>query len=84
MKTRYLLGLFLIISGGLSAQTSYFSDDFDPIGGGLTQNNLWTTQVVSASTSGYDWYHGDFSGDAYAKVSNYNNTTGFNEAIRHG
>jgi hypothetical protein len=75
MKTLYFLALSLFVTGTLSAQTVYFSDDFDPLGGGLTQNNLWTTQVVTASTSVYDWYHGDFSGDAYAKISNFNGTT---------
>ncbi len=83
MKTFYTALITCLFFGGVSSQT-YFSDDFEPstgAGGSLTNNNAWTTQVVSASTSGYDWYHDDFSSDAFARVSNYNSGTSTNEAM---
>ena len=83
MKTFYTALITCLFFGGVSGQT-YFSDDFEPstgAGGSLTNNNAWITEVVSASTSGYDWYHDDFSSDAFARVSNYNSGTSTNEAM---
>ena len=74
------LTIGLILYGGLNAQT-YFSEDFEPAGGSLTQNNAWTTQIVTAHPDGYDWYHDDFGGDAFAKVSNYNATISSNSPL---
>ena len=73
--------LFILCFGISSFAQTYFSEDFEPSGGTLTQNNAWTTQVVTAHPDGYDWYHSDFSGDAFAKVSNYNNSTSSNSLM---
>ncbi|MAP01450.1 MAG: hypothetical protein CMD01_01355 [Flavobacteriales bacterium] len=73
--------LFILCFGISSFAQTYFSEDFEPSGGTLTQNNAWTTQVVTAHPDGYDWYHSDFSGDAFAKVSNYNNSTSSNSPM---
>lgn len=76
-KTIQILGL-VIAFGNLNAQT-YFSDDFDPEPGTLTQNNAWTTQVVVPSTSSFDWNHDGYMGDGYARISNWNGSG--NEAL---
>lgn len=84
MKTLYTTILACTFIGFLNGQT-YFSDDFEPgsgAGGSLTNNNAWTTQVVVASTSGFNWIHDDFGGDAFAEVSNYNSTTSTNEVMQ--
>lgn len=68
-KLYFLLGAAFAFNA--NAQT-YFSDDFEPAGGTLTQNNAWVTEIVIAHPDAYDWFLDDFGGDAYAKVSNYN------------
>ena len=71
MKTK--LTLFVLALGFNAIGQVYFSEDFEPSGGTLDQNNAWTTQIITAHPDGYNWYHSDFGGDAFAKVSNYNN-----------
>ena len=79
MKTK--LTLFVLAFGFNAIGQVYFSEDFEPSGGTLDQNNAWTTQIITAHPDGYDWYHSDFGGDAFAKVSNYNNTTSSNSPM---
>jgi len=84
MKTLYSTILACMFFGGATGQI-YFSDDFEPgpgSGGSLTNNNAWTTQIVVASTSGFNWMHDDYSGDAFAEVSNYNTSTSSNEVLQ--
>ena len=80
MKNTLTILVSFFLYYGISAQT-YFTEDFEPTGGSLTQNNAWTTEIITAHPDGYDWYHDDFSGDAFAKVSNYNATTSTNSPM---
>ena len=80
MKNTLTILVSLFLYYGISAQT-YFTEDFEPTGGSLTQNNAWTTEIITAHPDGYDWYHDDFSGDAFAKVSNYNATSSINSPM---
>lgn len=80
MKTTTTLFLIICICFASYAQT-YFSEDFEPIGGTLTQNNAWTTQVVVPHPNGYDWYPSDFNGSAFAKISNYDAVTSANSDL---
>lgn len=80
MKT--ITTIILTLSFGFySIAQTYFSEDFEPAGGTLTQNNAWTTQIITAHPSGFDWYHSDFSGSAFAKISNYDNATSSNSPL---
>ena len=78
ITTTLLLIIFTCIH---SFSQTYFSEDFEPIGGTLNQNNAWTTQIVTAHPNGYDWFHSDFNGSAFAKISNYDNTTSSNDPL---
>ena len=80
MKNTLTILVSFFLYYGISAQT-YFTEDFEPTGGSLTQNNAWTTEIITAHPDGYDWYHDDFSGDAFAKVSNYNATSATNSQM---
>ena len=74
--------LLLIISTCIhSFSQTYFTENFEPIGGTLSQNNAWTTQVVITHPNGYDWYPSDFNGSAFAKISNYDNATSLNSDL---
>lgn len=65
MKKLYTLIGAALVAGSLSAQI-YESQDFETSLAG----NGWTTQLPTANDS-TDWYQDDFSGNSYAKISNY-------------
>lgn len=69
---KILLPIFIcLLTLPLMAQT-YMEDDFE--GGALDANNAWTSQVVIASDTGFDWILDEFSGNSYAEMNNYNGT----------
>ncbi|MDB4710164.1 choice-of-anchor J domain-containing protein [Flavobacteriales bacterium] len=73
--------ILLICSFFYSYTQTYFTEDFEPVGGTLNQNNAWTTQIVTAHPNGYDWFHSDFNGSSFAKISNYDNATSSNDPL---
>jgi len=76
MKRLYFFATFVLCAATLSAQT-YFEDDFE--GGSLTANNAWSSVVISASASNFDWILNDFDDNFYAYMNNYNGSG--NEAV---
>lgn len=83
MKKLYALLAIFVSGGTLSAQT-YFTEDFEPAsgsGGSLTHNHAWTTEVTISNSFNHNWFHGDHSGDSFARISNYNSGSSSNEAL---
>lgn len=80
MKKTLTILISILLYQGITSQT-YFSEDFEPLGGTLFQNNPWITVIQVAHPDNYDWFHADFSGNSFAKVSNYNATTLLNSAM---
>ena len=66
MKKLIFLSNLILINFYVNAQ-QYLNKDFNDLS--LTSGG-WTTQIITGTT---DWFVSSFSGDDFAKISNYNN-----------
>lgn len=66
MKKFIFLSNLILINFYVNAQ-QYLNKDFNDLS--LTSGG-WTTQIITGTT---DWFVSSFSGDDFAKISNYNN-----------
>ncbi len=68
MKKHLLLVSFVAAASASIAQT-YFSDNFE--GAALNSNNAWNVQDVANPDAINSWVQGTFSGNKYARASNF-------------